>query len=176
MKIILETRRLILREYEQSDFDALYPILSDPETMRYYPKPYDEKGVQRWLDWSMENYRKYGFGLWAANLKETGEFVGDCGITMQMIDGEELPEIGYHIRRERWRQGLGREAARAVRDWAFTHTDFDALYSYMNAANIPSRRTAEANGMKLLKEFSDERWGDMAAYAITRREWAALTG
>ena len=79
--IILETERLILREYEQSDFSALYPVLSDPETMQYYPKPYDEKGVRRWLDWSLDNYRRYGFGLWAAVLKETGEFVGDSRST-----------------------------------------------------------------------------------------------
>lgn len=174
-KIILETERLILREYEQADFDALYPILSDPETMRYYPKPYDEKGVQRWLDWSLDNYRRYGFGLWAAILKESGEFVGDCGLTMQQIDGESLPEVGYHIRRERWRQGLAKEAARAVRDWAFAHTDFPCLYSYMNAANLPSRATAAANGMKLVKEFDDTRWGHYTAvYAITRKEWEAL--
>ena len=174
-KIILETERLILREYVQADYDALYPILSDPETMKYYPKPYDEKGVQRWLDWSFDNYRKYGFGLWAAVLKETGEFVGDCGLTMQQIDGEDLPEVGYHIRKERWRQGLAREASRAVRDWAFTHTGFHCLYSYMNAANLPSRATAAANGMKLIKEFNDTRWGHRTAvYAVSRQEWEAL--
>lgn len=171
MNIILETERLTLREYIQADYDALYPILSDPETMRYYPRPYDGAGVQRWLDWNFDNYKKYGFGLWAAVLTETGEFLGDCGVTMQQIDGKELPEIGYHIRRERWRQGLGSEAARAVRDWAFTHTDFPCLYSYMNARNLPSRATAAANGMRLIKEYFDSRWGDMAAYAISRQEW-----
>lgn len=170
-KIILETERLILREYEQKDFDALFPILSDPETMKYYPKPYDAAGVQRWLDWCFDCYRRHGFGLWAAVLKESGAFLGDCGLSIQLIDGESLPEIGYHIRRESWRQGFGKEAARAVRDWAFTHTDYDCLYSYMNAENLPSRLTAAANGMKLIKEFSDDRYGPMAAYAITRREW-----
>ena len=176
-KIILETERLILREYEQTDFEALYPILSDTETMKFYPKPYDAKGVQRWLDWSFDNYRKYGFGLWAAVLKETGEFMGDCGLTMQQIDGEELPEVGYHIKKDRWRQGFGKEAARAVRDWAFTHTDFPYLYSYMNAANLPSRAIAVSNGMKLVKEFDDTRWGHWSAvYAITREEWEAVQG
>ena len=72
MKQILKTERLILREYVQSDFDGLYAILSDPETMRHYPKPYDEKGTQRWLDWSFDNYAKYGFGLWAIEIQSTG--------------------------------------------------------------------------------------------------------
>ena len=55
MKRILETPRLILREYTPADFDDLYAILSDPETMRHYPRPYDEKGTMRWLSWSFDN-------------------------------------------------------------------------------------------------------------------------
>jgi RimJ/RimL family protein N-acetyltransferase len=173
---ILETPRLILREYTQADYDALSAILTDPETMQYYPRPYDAAGVQRWLDWSFDNYRKYGFGLWAAVRKGDGAMIGDCGVTMQKIDGESLPEIGYHINKRCWRQGYATEAARAVRNWAFTHTDFDALYSYMNARNLPSRATAAANGMRLIKEFEDPHYGPMTAYAITRREWEALGG
>ncbi len=91
----LETARLIIREYTPDDFDALYEILSDSETMKYYPKPYDEKGVQRWINWCIESYAKNRFGLWALELKETGEFIGDCGISLQNIDGEQLPENPY---------------------------------------------------------------------------------
>ena len=58
MKKILETQRLILREYTEADFDALYAILSDPETMQHYPKPYDQRGTVRWLEWSLDNYQK----------------------------------------------------------------------------------------------------------------------
>ena len=86
--MILETNRLIIREYTPGDFDALYEILSDAETMKYYPKPYDENGVHRWINWCIDSYRQYGFGLWALELKETGTFIGDCGISMQNIDGE----------------------------------------------------------------------------------------
>ena len=74
-KIILETERLVLREYCQEDFPRLSAILTDAETMKYYEKPYDENGVQRWLDWSFDNYKKHGFGLWAIELKETGPSV-----------------------------------------------------------------------------------------------------
>ena len=105
MKIIIETEHLILREYTLDDFDKLYEILSDAETMAHYPSPYDENGTMRWLNWSLDNYQKYGFGLWAIELKETGEFIGDCGLTMQNIDGEALPEIGYHIHKKHWRKG-----------------------------------------------------------------------
>lgn len=169
--MILETERLYLRQYRESDFDELYAILSDPETMAHYPKPYDAAGTRRWLQWSFDNYRTYGFGLWAVILKETGTFLGDCGITMQNIDGEELPEIGYHIRKDHWRRGYAREAARAVRDWAFTHTDYDRLYSYMTVGNLASQATAASMGMSKIKEYRDEHYEETCVYAITRQQW-----
>lgn len=94
---MIETERLILREYEWKDFEAIYEILSDPEIMQHYPEPFDEERTRNWIEWNFENYRKYGFGLWAVVLKEKEEFIGDCGITLQNISGEYLPEIGYHI-------------------------------------------------------------------------------
>ena len=173
MKKILETERLILREYTMDDFNALYEILSDPETMSHYPKPYDQKGTTRWLTWSLDNYVKYGFGLWAIELKETGRFIGDCGITMQKIDGEILPEVGYHIHKDFWRQGYAKEAAAACRDWLFRNTSFDTAYSYMTCSNIGSYSTAASIGMKRLKAFDDQGVPHYA-YAITREEWEAL--
>ena len=169
-----ESERLRFRQYTPADHAALYEILSDPETMRHYPRPYDAAGAQRWLDWSMNNYREYGFGLWALELKATGAFIGDCGITMQRIDGELLPEIGYHIHKSFWRQGYGSEAARAARDWAFTHTEFDTLYSYMKYTNAASAATAAAAGLKKVKEYPDEEDGILYVYAITRQEWERL--
>ena len=92
---MIETERLILRNYTMDDFTALYEIVSDAETMQHYPAPFDEEKTRGWIKWNLENYEKYGFGLWAVVLKENGEFIGDCGITIQNIDGELLPEIGY---------------------------------------------------------------------------------
>ena len=168
----LTTERLIIREYTPSDFDALYEILSDAQTMKYYPSPYDTNGTQRWLDWCLDCYQKYGFGLWALCLKDSGTFIGDCGISMQDIDGELLPEIGYHIHKSYWRQGYAKEACTAVKAWFFENTDFDTVYSYMNRENIPSRATASSNGMTLVKEYRD---GDeeLCVYAITRDAWQA---
>jgi RimJ/RimL family protein N-acetyltransferase len=172
-KVILETERLRLREYVGEDFADLKDIISDEETMKYYVKPYDDKGVQRWLDWSFDNYKKHGFGLWAIELKATGEFIGDAGITLQPIDGEWLPEVGYHINKKYWRQGFGSEAAKAARDWAFCNRDFDALYSYMTVENIPSQATAKSLGMTKVKEYFDGE-ENLAVYKITREEWKML--
>ena len=169
--MMIETERLILREYTPEDFDALYEIVSDPETMAHYPAPFDEARTRRWIKWNLENYAQHGFGLWAVVLKETGEFIGDCGLTLQNIDGEMLPEIGYHIHKKYWRRGFAKEAARAVRDWAFQNTEYPVLYSYMKYTNEGSWRTAMANGMKKVKEYPDPKNTISYAFAITREEW-----
>ena len=169
--MILETTRLLLREMTSDDFSALYEILSDPETMKYYPKPYEEAGVRRWIDWCKESYAKNGFGLWAVVLKETGEFIGDCGISLQPIHGQWLPEIGYHIRKDHWLRGYASEAAAACIGLAFERFGYPAVYSYMNADNEPSFRTAMKNGMSLVDEYEDPHHGCLKVYAISCDEW-----
>ena len=153
--MVIETDRLILREYVTEDFNALFEIVSDKETMQHYPAPFDEDKTKGWIQWNLDNYEKHGFGLWAVVLKETGEFIGDCGITMQDIDGEMLPEIGYHIHKKHWRRGFAKEAAMAVRDWVFSNTRYDTIYSYMKYTNIGSYSTALAIGMRKVKEYPD---------------------
>ncbi|MCR4696414.1 MAG: GNAT family N-acetyltransferase, partial [Lachnospiraceae bacterium] len=94
--MIVETDRLFLRQMNEDDFDALYPVLADTEIMQHYPYVFDEKRVREWIKRNMNRYIENGFGLWAVCLKKTGEMIGDCGLTLQNIDGEMLPEIGYH--------------------------------------------------------------------------------
>ena len=169
--MILETKRLLLREMIPDDFQALLRVLGDPETMWHYPYTFDGQHVRDWIARNMNRYRKDGFGLWAVCLKDTGEMIGDCGLTLQNINGEILPEIGYHICRDCQRKGNAREAARAVRDWAFRNTDYPALYSYCKYTNVPSFRTAESIGMRFACEYPDEINGKTHVSVITRKEW-----
>ena len=171
MKIILETDRLVLREMTMDDFSSLKRVISDKETMKYYPYPYDDNGVKRWIEWCIDCYSKYGFGLWAVVLKETGEMIGDCGVSMQLIDGKLKPEIGYHIRKDHQRKGLASEASKAVKDYFFLMFDFNEVYSYMNKDNIASIKTALANGMKYVGEFIDKNGEVDRIYMIKRSEW-----
>lgn len=103
---MIETKRLILRELNENDFSALYEVLDDSDIMKHYPYTFDEKRVKNWILKNIERYKVFGFGLWAVVLKETDEMIGDCGITMQNIDGFISPEIGYHINKRFQRQGL----------------------------------------------------------------------
>ena len=172
--MVIKTENLLLREFTHEDFPALFEIFSDPETMRHYPKPFDENRTKDWIERNLQNYEEYGFGLWAVVLRETDEFIGDCGLTIQNIDGESLPEIGYHIHKNHWRKGFGSEAASEVRDWAFMNTEYDCLYSYMKYTNIGSYSVAIAIGMRKVKEYPDEKNGISYAYAIKREEWEKL--
>lgn len=171
MKIILETERLILREMNDDDFDSLKKVISDPEVMLYYPQPYDDIGVHRWIKWCKDCYLLYGFGLWAVILKETGEMIGDCGISMQYIDDEWKPELGYHLQKRYQHQGIGKEMAKAARDYFFEHFNYDALYSYMNKDNFPSYLLAESNGMTFLHLYQAKDGEMCRVYRITREEW-----
>ncbi|MCR5327290.1 MAG: GNAT family N-acetyltransferase [Saccharofermentans sp.] len=169
MKKILETERLFLREMTMDDFDALNAVLGDDAIMIHYPYTFDEARVRSWIERNMNRYRNDGFGLWAVCLKDSGEMIGDCGLTLQNIEGEMLPEIGYHIRADRQGQGFAREAALAVRDWAFANTEYPALYSYCKYTNVGSYKTAESIGMKFLKEYPDAD-NEITHVSVIRRE------
>ena len=168
-EVVLETERLLLREMNMGDYDALYKILADSDIMRHYPYTFDERRVRGWIERNMERYLRDGFGLWAVCLKDNGEMIGDCGLTLQNIEGEMLPEIGYHIRRDCHRKGYAKEAAKAVMDWAFRNTDYPALYSYCKYTNEASIRTAEAIGMQFDMEYPDEVNGITHVSVILRR-------
>jgi len=151
----IETERLILREMNEEDFDDLYCVLADSDIMQHYPYTFDEKRVRGWIEKNQERYQIFGFGLWAVCLKENGKMIGDCGLTLQPIGNTIKPEIGYHIQKTYQRKGYAKEAAIAVRDWAFTHTPFQTIYSYMKSTNLPSMQTAQAYGCLRVVEFVD---------------------
>lgn len=168
---ILETSRLILREFSADDAEALALVLSDAETMRFYPAPLDRAGVEAWIARNLERYAKDGHGLWAMMVKSTGEVIGDCGLTMQNVGGVREVEIGYHVRRDHWGRGLASEAAGACRDFGFEHLPVGRLISLIRPENLPSRRVAEKNGMTVWKEVM---WTNLPhlVYSIRREQVA----
>ena len=151
---MIDTDRLGLRELGTDDAESLFEILSDAETMKYYPAPYTIEGVNRWIDKSIESYHKNGFGLWAVILKETNSFIGQCGISLQDIDGEIVPEIGYHIHKRYWNRGYVTEAAKAALQYGFHQFGLKKLFIHTYVKNTPSQRIAEKLGMKKIKEYA----------------------
>ena len=170
MSRVIETARLTLREFTPADAAALTLVLSDPETMRYYPAPYDRTAVEQWIERNRQRYSDDGIGLWAMVLKRTGELIGDCGITRQEVERENLYEIGYHLRRDQWGHGFATEAAVACRDWGFKNLNCDRLISLIRPENLPSCRVAERNGMTIQKEV-DWRGLRHYVYAVEKKTW-----
>ena len=162
-KYILETPRLRLREFVPEDAGALARILTDAETMRYYPTLFDHAGVEEWIARNRRRYEANGHGLWAMVLKSTiskstEELIGDCGVTVQSVDGNDELEIGYHLRKDQWGYGYATEAAQSCRDWVFANRNADYVISLIRPENAPSRHVAERNGMTLWKEII---WRDL---------------
>ena len=169
MKPIIETERTFLREMDEDDFLALSKVLHGPDG-----GPRSDAEVHRWISWCRDCYAKYGFGHWAVVLKETGEMIGSVGISMQMIDDGMKPEVGYHLRSDYHRMGLGKETATACRDYFFENFDFDEVYSYMNKDNVASYSLALANGMTYLHLYTTKGGEVCRVYRITRDEWEAI--
>jgi RimJ/RimL family protein N-acetyltransferase len=167
---VLDTPRLWLREFTLDDLDDLHQVLGDPETMRFYPQPKTREGTLAWIEWCRLSYEQQGFGLWALILKETEALIGDCGLTVQDVDGEELVEVGYHVKRSHWRWGLATEAALASRDHAFDVVGVDRLIALVRVENEPSAGVARKIGMSVWKE-TDRAGLPHVVYSLTRKEW-----
>ena len=110
--MILETERLLLRELTQEDLPAVCDTLQNDEVRRVYEHDFTDGEAAAWIDRQRARYERYGFGLWAAQLRG-GETIGMAGLTLQPCEGEEVLEIGYQLRPAYRGQGYAREAAAA---------------------------------------------------------------
>lgn len=151
--MVLETERLVLRRFMEPDGAAWSKVLADPKVMYAYEHGFSPEEVRQWMDRQQERYEKNGFGLWAVVEKESGELIGDCGITMQDWNGREVPEIGYHLRRDKWGQGFATEGAVACREYGFRALGFPEVFSIIRDNNFPSQRVAIRNGMSVRGAF-----------------------
>lgn len=169
--MILETPRLILREMTQEDYPALAEILQDGEAMFAYEHAFSVEETQAWLNRMLERYRTDGFGLWAVLLKETGEMVGQCGLTWQSYMGQQVLEIGYLFQRKHWKNGYAIEAARACKHYAFETRHADEVFSIIRDNNVASMNVAIRNGMTIRGKFIKHYYGiDMPHFAFSVRK------
>jgi len=153
MKSIIETHRLYLRPLTLNDAPFLSLVLSDKESMRYYPQAFSKEEVRNWIQRNIERYKNDGFGLWAVIRKIDNQFLGDCGITLQNIDGDILPEIGFHIIKTFCNNGYATEAAEACKKYATEVLGFKSVYSYSEVGNKASQRVSSKIGMNKIKTF-----------------------
>ena len=169
--IILETKRLILRHQKIEDLDALWALYCDPEITKYIPdapKTYAEAREE--LEWHMHGHpRRPELGLWATVYKETGNFIGRCGLLPWTIDGTQEVEVAYTLSRKFWGKGLGTEIAQAILHYGFDQLHLPRLICLIDAENIASQKVAENIGMRFVKEGQDE-FGSFLIYAISKNK------
>lgn len=172
--MIYETERLYMRKLTAEDHAAMGLFLKDPEVMYAYEHGFSDEEVTDWIDRQIRRYEKDGFGLWAMILKETGELIGDCGITMQECDdtGRLVPEIGYHLQKRYWHQGYAIEAAAGCKRYAFEKLGIREIYSIIRDNNIPSQNVAVRNGMTRRNTLVKHYYGmDMPHYVFSARNY-----
>ncbi len=156
MTIILETPRLILRHLVLDDLDELFKSYSDPEIRKYYPEGVlTLEETKEELEWFLNGHPEHPeLGLWATVHKETGKFIGRCGLLAYEIDGKSEIEISYMLNKSFWHQGLATEAAEGIMKYAFDELQLSRLICLMHPDNIPSQRVAERIGMTREKEVN----------------------
>lgn len=157
--MFLETKRLAMREMSQQDYPALCKILQDQDVMYAYEHAFTDSEVQDWLQRQIENYKTYGFGLWAVLLKSSNQMIGQCGTTMQNIPTQQVHEIGYLFQKAFWHQGYATEAASACKRYAFQELHLDEIFSIIRDNNLASQNVAKRNGMQVRGQFVKHYYG-----------------
>jgi len=182
MDVLLETDRLVLRQFTAADLDNLVELDSDPDVMRYItggrPTP-REQVRDEVLPAFLAYYERFaGYGFWAAVDKATGQFLGWFHLRPPEGANPDEPELGYRLLRSAWGKGYATEGSRALIRKAFSELGARRVYAETMAVNRGSWRVMEKVGMRLVRTFRQpwldriegDEHGDVE-YALTRAEW-----
>jgi RimJ/RimL family protein N-acetyltransferase len=153
-RAMLETRRLLLRRWRDSDREPFAALNSDPRVMQHFPAVLSRAESDRVVDRIEAHFEKHGFGLFAAELRQESVFIGFVGFSVPEFEAPFTPcvEIGWRIAAEYWNQGLATEGAQAVLAYGFDSLPMDEIVSFTVPANLASRRVMEKIGMRRVPE------------------------
>lgn len=148
----IQTQRLLFRKLTENDFEAWLPLFQSREATAYsgFDIAKAEENCKLWMGYVYKRYEDNN-GLMALVHKDTGEFIGQCGLLKQRVDEVDEIEIGYHILPQYWQQGYAKEAAIKCKEEGFK-MDIPSIISIINPNNYKSIKVAERNGMELEKE------------------------
>jgi RimJ/RimL family protein N-acetyltransferase len=149
-----------------ADVEGLHRLFSDPLLMRFWPV-FTRAETEEWVEANRRRYVQDGFGLWAITFKGSDTAIGDCGLVRHEVDGTMETDIGWHLLRELWGQGLATEAALASRDYAFAQLGVERLVAQIHPENYASRRVAEKIDMTLLKQY--QHWRGLRLLYVLER-------
>jgi RimJ/RimL family protein N-acetyltransferase len=148
-ELLIETERLLLRHWKEEDREPFRDMNADPRVMEFMPQCLTSQESDSLFQRINEHLRKCGFGLFAAELREKGSFIGYVGLAVPTFEAHFTPcvEIGWRFSLDHWGRGLATEGARAVAKYAFGELALEELVSFTVPANIRSRRVMEKIGM-----------------------------
>ena len=168
---IVETQRLKLREFGPRDVDELASMVADETQMRFYPRPKTRDEASAWISRNLVLYRELGFGFRLIESLLSSDFLGYCGIRPLVLNGgDSETEIGWHVRKMAWNQGIATEVASTVRDAAFSCFGLSRLVAVIHPEHIASRRVAEKIGMRAEGTTVIEDY-PAVIYAIVSASW-----
>jgi len=146
---MLETPRLLLRRWRDADREPFARLNADPRVMEFFPAALSREQSDELADRIEAHFEKHGFGLFAAELRQGGAFIGFIGLWTPDFDAAFTPcvEIGWRLAAEHWSQGLATEGAKEVLRHAFETLRLDEIVSFTAPANLASRRVMEKIGM-----------------------------
>lgn len=167
---MLETERLIIRRFGPDELGAFAATRADDEVTRYLGgrELQTPEFIKNRFDFYQSCHEKYGFGMSALILKESGELIGACGI--QPLDDTGEIEVGYSLIKEYWRRGIGYECALAWLKYAFEERKLPRIVAVAHPENIGSWRIMEKLGMKLEKRAFHYNM-ECVFYGISRDEF-----
>ncbi len=132
------TARIRFRRYQTEDATAVAEMFDDPQARRFYPDMGDPDKIEGWIRWNLDSYAEHGFGLWVIEHRDEGWFLGDCGLTYQMVEGAWLLEVGYHLLEEHRGIGYATEAGRASIAYALDVLAAPLVCSVVSPENLAS--------------------------------------
>ena len=155
MKIYFQTPRLTLRQWQDSDTTPFIQMCADDEVMHYFPKKLDAFEATAFMQRLKDAIETRGWGLYAVELKATGEFIGFIGLHIHPPEFEiaDAPEIGWRLLPQYWHQGYATEGAKAVLKHAFRNLRLEKVISFTACLNAPSERVMQRIGMDKVREF-----------------------
>jgi ribosomal-protein-alanine N-acetyltransferase len=147
--LTLSTPRLTLRPWRDADVDAFAAMFDDPQVMEYLLPVTDRAAIDATLDRIRGHFDAHGYGWWAAELRETGAFIGFVGLSHIPFEAHFTPavEVGWRLASAHWGKGYATEGARAALQAAFTQLGLDQIVSITVPANQRSWRVMERIGM-----------------------------
>lgn len=155
MTYVIQTPRLQLRNWKNSDLAAMTAINQSPEVMRFFPNRPDKIATEAFLQKMRNQFAKSGYCYFAAELKDTQEFIGFIGLMYQEYEAPFTPcvDIGWRLKPSAWGKGYATEGAKSCLDYAFTELALSEIYSVAPVINTPSISVMKKIGMQQLSTF-----------------------